>query len=39
MLSIEDLKDCDPDIWGDIVKDAVRSVNKKSRFENISCIR
>lgn len=29
MLSIEDLKDCDPDIWGDIVKDAVRAVNKK----------
>jgi hypothetical protein len=29
MISIEDLKDCDPDIWGDIVKDAVRAVNKK----------
>lgn len=29
MLSIEDLKDCDPDIWGDIIKDAVRAVNKK----------
>lgn len=29
LLSIEDLKDCDPDIWGDIIKDAVRAVNKK----------
>ena len=29
MLSIEDLKDCDLDIWGDIVVDAVRAVNKK----------
>ncbi|MFA5037488.1 MAG: hypothetical protein WC479_09980 [Candidatus Izemoplasmatales bacterium] len=29
MLSIEDLKDSDPDIWGDIIKDAVRAVNKK----------
>lgn len=29
MLSIEDLNDCDPDIWGDIIKDAVRAVNKK----------
>jgi hypothetical protein len=29
LLSIEDLNDCDPDIWGDIVKDAVRAVNKK----------
>jgi hypothetical protein len=29
MLSIEDLKDADPDIWGDIIKDAVRAVNKK----------
>ena len=29
MISIEDLKDCDPDIWGDIIKDAVRAVNKK----------
>jgi hypothetical protein len=29
MLSIEDLKDCDPDIWGDIIQDAVRAVNKK----------
>ena len=29
MLSIEDLKDSDPDIWGDIIKDTVRAVNKK----------
>jgi hypothetical protein len=29
LLSIEDLKDSDPDIWGDIIKDAVRAVNKK----------
>lgn len=29
MLSIEDLKDSDPDIWGDIIRDAVRAVNKK----------
>ena len=29
LISIEDLKDCDPDIWGDIIKDAVRAVNKK----------
>lgn len=29
MLSIEDLKDSDPDIWGDIIRDAARAVNKK----------
>ena len=29
MISIEDLNDCDPDIWGDIIKDAARAVNKK----------
>ena len=29
LLSIEDLKDSDPDIWGDIIKDATRAVNKK----------
>lgn len=29
MLSIEDLKDSDPDVWGDIVRDTVRAVNKK----------
>jgi len=27
MISIEDLKDCDPDIWGDMLKDTVRAVN------------
>ena len=29
MLSMEDLKDTDPDIWGDIIKDTVIAVNKK----------
>ena len=29
LLSIEDLNDSDPDIWGDIIKDTVRAVNKK----------
>lgn len=29
LLTIEDLKDSDPDIWGDIIKDTVRAVNKK----------
>lgn len=29
LLSIEDLNDSDPDIWGDIIKDAARAVNKK----------
>lgn len=29
LLSIEDLKDCDPDVWGDILKDTVIAVNKK----------
>jgi len=27
MISIEDLKDCDPDVWGDMIKDTVRAVN------------
>jgi hypothetical protein len=27
LISIEDLKDCDPDIWGDMIRDAVRAVN------------
>ena len=27
MLSIEDIKDCDPDVWGDMLKDTVRAVN------------
>lgn len=26
-ISIEDLKDCDPDIWADMLKDTVRAVN------------
>jgi hypothetical protein len=29
LLSIEDLNDADPDIWGDIIQDAARAVNKK----------
>lgn len=29
LLSIEDLNDSDPDIWGDIIRDAARAVNKK----------
>jgi hypothetical protein len=29
LISIEDLKDCDPDVWGDLIKDTVRAVNKK----------
>jgi hypothetical protein len=29
LISIEDLKDCDVPIWADIIKDAVRAVNKK----------
>lgn len=29
MLTLEDLKDSDPDLWGDIVKDTIRAVNKK----------
>jgi len=37
MISIEDLKDCDPDVWGDMIKDAVRSVNKiiDARIETV----
>jgi hypothetical protein len=27
MISLEDIKDCDPDVWGDMIKDAVRAVN------------
>jgi len=27
MISLEDLKDCDPDVWGDMIKDAARAVN------------
>jgi hypothetical protein len=29
LLSIEDLKDSDPDVWGDLIRDTVRAVNKK----------
>jgi len=29
LISIEDLNDADPDIWGDLIKDTVRAVNKK----------
>ena len=29
MISIEDIKDSDPDVWGDIIKDSVIAVNKK----------
>lgn len=29
LISIEDINDCDPDVWGDMVKDAARAVNKK----------
>jgi len=27
LIMIEDLKDCDPDVWADMIKDAVRAVN------------
>ena len=27
LLTIEDLNDCGPDVWGDIIRDAVRAVN------------
>ena len=29
LISIEDIKDCDPDVWGELIKDTVRAVNKK----------
>lgn len=29
MISLEDLKDADPDIWGDLIKDTAIAVNKK----------
>jgi hypothetical protein len=29
LISVEDLKDCDPDVWGDLIKDTVAAVNKK----------
>jgi len=27
LISLEDLKDCDPDVWGDMIKDTARAVN------------
>lgn len=27
LISVEDLADCDPDVWGDMLKDTVRAVN------------
>jgi len=27
MISIEDINDCDPDVWGDMIKDSARAVN------------
>ena len=29
MISLEDLKDSDPDLWGDIIRDSAIAVNKK----------
>jgi len=29
MISLEDIKDSDPDVWGDIIRDSVIAVNKK----------
>ena len=29
LITLEDIKDSDPDVWGDIIKDAARAVNKK----------
>ena len=29
MISLEDIKDSDPDVWGDIIKDSAIAVNKK----------
>lgn len=29
LISIEDLNDSDPDVWGDVIRDVVRAVNKK----------
>jgi hypothetical protein len=29
MISMEDIKDSDPDVWGDIIKDSVIAVNKQ----------
>jgi hypothetical protein len=29
LISEEDIKDADPDVWGDMIKDSARAVNKK----------
>lgn len=29
LISVEDLADADPDVWGDLIKDTVKAVNKK----------
>ena len=29
LITLEDIKDCDPDVWGDMIKDTARAVNKK----------
>lgn len=29
LITVEDIKDADPDVWGDMIKDAARAVNKK----------
>jgi hypothetical protein len=29
MITLEDIKDCDPDVWGDMISDSARAVNKK----------
>jgi len=29
LITIEDIKDSDPDVWGDMIKDSARAVNKK----------
>jgi len=29
LITLEDIKDADPDVWGDMIKDSARAVNKK----------
>jgi len=29
LITLEDIKDCDPDVWGDMIADSARAVNKK----------
>jgi len=29
LITVEDIKDCDPDVWGDMIADSARAVNKK----------